>query len=162
MLLVCRISVVFHRWYNKLLESSMCPLGPTMLNKQTNQWRSQGLTGWACRPPGSPKWGRKWRKIEEKWGKIQENEENWGNVLILPTREWEVGYSPDTSTQTNRPTNKQTNKQPNKRTNIISLYAREGGRTFFCTCDFFHVSGLLSIAKKRLISKVWLIYFTDR
>ena len=30
------------------------------------QWRSQGLTGWASRPPGGPKWGRQQLKFEEK------------------------------------------------------------------------------------------------
>ena len=39
------------------------------------QWRSQGLPGWASRPPGRPKWGRKWRKFEEKWENLQENKE---------------------------------------------------------------------------------------
>ena len=36
------------------------------------QWRSQGLPGWAVRPPGRPKWGRKLRKFEEKWEKSLE------------------------------------------------------------------------------------------
>ena len=39
------------------------------------QWRSQGLPERASRPPGRLKWGRKRRKIEEKWEKLQENEE---------------------------------------------------------------------------------------
>ena len=38
------------------------------------QWRNQGLPGWASRPPGGLKWGRKWRTFEEKWEKLQENE----------------------------------------------------------------------------------------
>ena len=43
------------------------------------QWRNQGLPGWASCPPGRPKWGRKWRKFEQKmrepmgkWGRIEE------------------------------------------------------------------------------------------
>ena len=31
--------------------------------KDCLQWRSLGLSGWASRPPGRPKWGRKWRKF---------------------------------------------------------------------------------------------------
>ena len=47
------------------------------LDYQCNQWRSQGLPGWATRPSGRPNWGRKWRKIEEKCEKI---EEKWGKM----------------------------------------------------------------------------------
>ena len=42
---------------------------------QHGQWRSQSLPGWASRPPGRPKWGRKWRNFEEMRDPIQENEE---------------------------------------------------------------------------------------
>ena len=42
--------------------------------------------------PENQLWGRKWRKFEEKWEKIQENEDR--NILILPTWGWEVGYGP--------------------------------------------------------------------
>ena len=50
------------------------------------QWRSQGLTGWANRSPGSSNWGRKW--------KMKENNRIWGNVPLLPNRGWESGYAP--------------------------------------------------------------------
>ena len=40
-----------------------------------DKWRNQGFPGWANRPPGRPKWGRKWRNFEEKWENLQENEE---------------------------------------------------------------------------------------
>ena len=42
-----------------------------------SQWRSQGLPGWASRPPGRPKWGRKWRKFEKK---MRETTGKWGNI----------------------------------------------------------------------------------
>ena len=57
--------------------------------KRHAQGRSQGLPGWANRPPGRPKWGRNLRKFEGKWEKLQKIREEWGNVLILPTRESE-------------------------------------------------------------------------
>ena len=47
------------------------------------QWHSQGLPGWASRPPGRPKWGRKWSKFEQKWEKIQENEERLSKHCYL-------------------------------------------------------------------------------
>ena len=37
-----------------------------MFSRTNLQWRSQGLPGWANRPPGEPKWGKKWEKFEEK------------------------------------------------------------------------------------------------
>ena len=58
------------------------------------QWRNQGLPGWASRPPGRPKWGRKWRKFEEKWEKLQEIDERMRKCPILPTPEWAAGYGP--------------------------------------------------------------------
>ena len=47
-----------------------------LLFKSQWQWRSQGLPGWASRPPGRPKWG-KWRKF---WGKMRETMGKWGNI----------------------------------------------------------------------------------
>ena len=58
------------------------------------QWRSQGLPGWASRPPGEPKWGRKWvrlRKNKINWSKF---EEKMRKVEILPIRDCEAGYGP--------------------------------------------------------------------
>ena len=49
------------------------------------QWRSQGLLGWATRPPGGPKWGRKWVKV---WGKIRklnrDLRKKWGKWNSCP------------------------------------------------------------------------------
>ena len=49
------------------------------------QWRSQDLSGWASRPPGEPKWGRKW---EKNWGKLRKFGRNlrkeWGNWNSCP------------------------------------------------------------------------------
>ena len=36
---------------------------------------------------------RKWKKLR-KWDTLLENEETLFNVLIMPTQEWEAGYSP--------------------------------------------------------------------
>ena len=63
--------------------------------RNNTQWHSQGLPGWASRPPGRSKWGRKLRKFEEKWEKLKENEERLRKFLVLPTQEWEAGYGPD-------------------------------------------------------------------
>ena len=50
---------------------------------------------WATRPPGRPKWGRKWRKLQEKCKKYMKlRGKIWGNVCILPAREWKAGYGP--------------------------------------------------------------------
>ena len=32
------------------------------------------------------------KKNEETWEKLLENDSSWGNILILPIREWEAGY----------------------------------------------------------------------
>ena len=53
------------------------------LLQHLNQWRSQGLPGWASRPPERRKWGRKWRKFEEKWEQIQKNEERLSKCSYL-------------------------------------------------------------------------------
>ena len=58
------------------------------------QWRSQGLPGWASRPPGKPKWRRKWKKMRKNERTYRKMRKDWGNVLILPTQEWEAGYGP--------------------------------------------------------------------
>ena len=58
------------------------------------QWCSQDLPEWESRPPRRIKWGRKWRKFNGKWEKIQENEERLRDILILPTLGWEAGYGP--------------------------------------------------------------------
>ena len=58
-----------------------------------SQWRSQGLPGRACRPPGEPKWGRKWERFEEKWEKMIEIwGGKWKKLNFLPTRDCEAGY----------------------------------------------------------------------
>ena len=57
------------------------------------QWRSQSLPGWATRPPGGPKWGRKWEKFEESkknWSKCEEKWWKWntcppGTVRLATT-----------------------------------------------------------------------------
>ena len=41
------------------------------------QWHSQGLPGWASRPPGRPKWGEKMKEI---WGKMREPTGKWGKI----------------------------------------------------------------------------------
>ena len=45
--------------------------------------------------PGRPKWGRKLRKFEENVRNYRKMRKDWGDVLILPTREWEAGYDHD-------------------------------------------------------------------
>ena len=40
-----------------------------------HQWHSQGLPGWVDRPPRRPKWGKIWRKFEEKLENLKENKE---------------------------------------------------------------------------------------
>ena len=51
------------QWDNNILQ---------IVNKQVlheqKLWRSQGFPGWASRPPGGPKWGK---KISKVWGKIR-------------------------------------------------------------------------------------------
>ena len=64
------------------------------------QWRSQDLPGWASHPPGRPNWGSKWKKIEEKCEKIEENEEKLRKCSYLAhpgvrgwLRSWAKGMS---------------------------------------------------------------------
>ena len=54
------------------------------------------VPGWASHPPRRPsKWGRKWRKFLRKNERNQRKmRKDWGNVLILPTQEWETNYDP--------------------------------------------------------------------
>ena len=58
------------------------------------QWRSQGLPARATRPPGRPKWGRKWvklRKNKKNWSKFDEKWGKWNSCP--PGRDCEAGYS---------------------------------------------------------------------
>ena len=51
----------------------------------SSQWRSQGLPGWATRPPEEPKWGRKLEKFEEKYEKNYQNlRKKWGKWNSCP------------------------------------------------------------------------------
>ena len=60
-IIITRKSPQSFRFRTMCSRPSACPI----------QWRSQGLPGWANRPPGEPNWGRKSGKIiEEKWEKI--------------------------------------------------------------------------------------------
>ena len=75
-------SELTHPWINHLnglflqpkkAFSTTCNTIRSLVETRTNsfqQWRSQSLPGWASRPPRRSKWGRKLRKIEEKWEKL--------------------------------------------------------------------------------------------
>ena len=54
----------------------------------------QGLHEWATCPRKRLKWGKNYKKNEEKWEKLQENEERQKMFLVLSTWEWEADYSP--------------------------------------------------------------------
>ena len=65
------------------------------LSDRRGQWRSQCLPGWAICPRGRPKWGKndqkkKMMKFERIFRKMRKD---WGNVLILPKREWETALN---------------------------------------------------------------------
>ena len=54
-----------------------------------SRWCSQGLVD------ARPKWGRKWRKFEEKWENLPENVEKFRKWSYLThPREWEASYGP--------------------------------------------------------------------
>ena len=50
-------------------------------SRTEHQWHSQSLPGWASRPPGRPKWVRKF--IRKDWGKIREHAGKWGKIEEL-------------------------------------------------------------------------------
>ena len=61
---------------NNVLQCTMGKNGETSKAMSRGQWlRHCPLPGWAARPPGEPKWGRKWEKFEEK---IRKNDQNLG------------------------------------------------------------------------------------
>ena len=67
---------------------------PRFWNSPAGQWRSQGLPGWASRPPERAKMRKNMRNV---WGKIRKNYQNLGKmrkVELLPTRDCEAGYGP--------------------------------------------------------------------
>ena len=70
--------IVFFKRSTTIVPTFQSYGGGHLFFKMDNQWRSQGLPEWASRSPGRPNWGRKWRKIEEKWQKIQEWK--WGKI----------------------------------------------------------------------------------
>ena len=99
------------------------------------QWRSQGLPGWATRPPGGPKWGRKWVKVWEKIRKLnrdlRKNEENgtlahpglwgWLRALVVGSvnRFSEVQFRNNSKVDITMIKSKHINAPYNRRSNII-------------------------------------------
>ena len=64
-------------WYNAPPNQVLTWIWPYRGWGRGRQWRSQGLPGWATRPPGSPKWGRRsWKN----WGKMKKNTGKWGKI----------------------------------------------------------------------------------
>ena len=47
----------------------------------------------ANHPPERPKWGQNLEYLRGNERNYRNMRKEWGNVLILPTREWEAGYS---------------------------------------------------------------------
>ena len=86
---LCRVKL-YHRHHAKVLWHFGGSGGTSRMEsiyKPWEQWRSQGLPGWASRPPGGPKWGRKWVKV---WGKIRklnrDLRKKWGKWNSCPPR----------------------------------------------------------------------------
>ena len=62
------------------------------LCSQPHKQASASGIGWAAGPPRRPKWGRRWRKFEEKWKTLQEKQERLRKYSNFPMREWEASY----------------------------------------------------------------------
>ena len=57
-----------------------------------DQWRSQGLLGWASCPPGRPKWEENEAKLRKNERSCRKMRKDWGNHPILPAQEWEASH----------------------------------------------------------------------
>ena len=62
-----------------------------------SQWRSQGIPGWVSGTPEDQNEEANEENLMKNETTYRKMRKDWGNVLILPTQEWEAGYGPDRS-----------------------------------------------------------------